>query len=347
MSLHHRQLTFKTLWQFVIAIIFMMTVTFSSTGSADTDDGRAMLEKAVNGWKHLLTSTSPITATATTVSEAAMTDRNDPGYGKKNVTKYSYTFLSSEKSKKVIVDVFDGSEKWQRRVVVGSNPEYGFRANQIIENGPYFISECIRDQKPYDHVNAFLNAFFVKLLAPVSVCAVEELLPDIVARDSFKLLGAQRIEKDNHSYVELRFSFLPIDTGPRDDKTPISCTFIVDPAADWRAVSAFEEGRGVTIATEIIYDGGEVSDGLRKVTWDRTLANSKGFETFEIASISHEPPTEREFYLPSLGLPDCAELRTSGNRRLLFIAINLLVIGVILSILSHRRRASTRVRVHD
>lgn len=329
-------------WMRIAGAVVLLCVQCCSALSSDASDSREELEKAIDGWKQIWTSMLPTTATATTVGEGEITDRNDPDFGKKNVIKYVYKFWLTDKSKKIVIDVFDEAGKWQKRRVTGSNPDYGFVAQQATENGPYYLTECVRDRQPFDHVNQVLSAFLIKLLAPISMGTEMEPLPEIVNRKGFRLIGTSKVEIDGHSYIQFQIAFEPGDVGPDDHKIPVSCRIVVDPAMNWRVVRTTTENDGQSVTMNVEYGRGDGANGLQKVTWDRKFSNAKNSETFEITSTLHEPPSDSEFYLASLGLPDCPTLGVTGNHRLLFIAINLLIIGVIFLILYRRRLAMAR-----
>ena len=321
-----------------ITVLMVFSVAGSLGLSAETVDSHGLLSNAIEGWKRIESSMLPLTATARTDSEGESIDPKDPNFGKRQSIKYGWEFAVTETSKKVSLDIFDEAGTWKRRRVTGSNPDYGFTANQLTESGAYFLSECGRGPRQLEHVNGSLSAFSIGLFAPIGVGGEVEPLTELVKRDTFKLLGAREVEDDGRTFVEFQVTFAADDG--KGIAIPVTSVITVDPAAGWRVIRSTSEKTGQTTVMEVEYGGRGAFDDLRKVTWNYAFPAAKSVQTFYVISLSHETTAEREFYLSSLGLPDCAPLSPNDSRGLVYLALNLMLIGTILAVIARRRRAS-------
>ena len=191
-------------------------------------------------------------------------------------------------------------------------------------------------------MNVGLRGQICNLSEPIGVLFERDSLPDIVTRDSFKLLGARHVEIDGRKYVEFQVSFIAGAGTIFDQKTPVRCTIVVDPAADWRVVRTSGEQGGQSETMEVSYGTSKGGNTLWKTVENCRYSNLRTSGVTEFDSMSHEPPPDSEFYLGSLGLPDCPASGMTRSRWLLFIAFDLLVLGAIFAFLYRRKRASTR-----
>ena len=230
----------------------------------------------------------------------------------------------------------------ERRQVIASNPEYGFSAHQTIENGPYFITSCLRRPaaaRPGERRAARAN---LQLVGADWGLIREGLAPRYRHSRQLQTAGARHVEIDGRKYVEFQVSFIAGAGTIFDQKTPVRCTIVVDPAADWRVVRTSGEQGGQSETMEVSYGTSKGGNTLWKTVENCRYSNLRTSGVTEFDSMSHELPPDSEFYLGSLGLPDCPASGMTRSRWLLFIAFDLLVLGAIFAFLYRRKRASTR-----
>ena len=241
--------------------------------SADADNAsQGVLDDAVSGWRRIKQKLSPATGIVTEELETVTTDAKNPSPKREIVSKKSIQFWLTDDSSKATIDSFDQSGKWSDRLVVGTNPEYAYKAAQKTKDGPYFVTECGVDKEKYDHIRSTLQlGLLIHLEHAYSDDSDWESLLEIIKRDSFKLISTREVVENGHNYIEIKFEVMPAQPVAKRDPVLREVTLVVDPAADWRVVkSSTNRGKRET-SMEVNYQADGVCQDMCGGTWTKQL----------------------------------------------------------------------------
>lgn len=248
-------------------------------------------------------------------------------------------FWITEREGKVIVDVYDRSNKWEHRYVGCYNAEYAFVAAQYEKGGAYILTEYGRDSAILDRLRGYVLGYVPGLKSSHDLHYESRTLSQIVGSPDFSLLSSADVRVGGRSLKQIAFSFFRTEKGGPDSRSVRRCELLVDPSANWRIVkSVFHDGIWDTTAetsyADLPYD---VARLTRYEERGRTSDGSENVVLANYTALSFQPTRPAEFRLPAIGMP---EIPSPGRRRWLMLLIvggNLLLIGLVLAVL-HRRR---------
>ncbi|MBX3413349.1 MAG: hypothetical protein KF708_11720 [Pirellulales bacterium] len=322
---------------------FLLMVSFAGVASGQDALEASFKSEAPLGWQALEGKISRLSGSFVEVSD---TIPNKGNSSKHRPIKVVVEFHISPDAKKVVTDFWDESGKWESRRVHGMNPDYAFKAAQTVQGGDYYITECGNGKTRDDIENIILFAGINLVRSSFGIESDVRTLQEIVQSEGFKILKCTSVPHEGRELVQVKCQFNPIGLAAEQHPGPTTATLLLDPDAHWRVVRSESQyvrrdGQSVSSDMEVTYsDGAAEEANISRIAWH--LKDGSGYltNTVDFSALSNAPIPSSDFYLPSLGLPDCPGINVQGPPspwKLLLIGINLLVVGTVLAVILRRK----------
>jgi len=322
----------------------MVVITPALSASEQQSPKQRFADNALIGWERLKQSTSEIAGLARRTYEVQITDKSDPQFGKPVVRNSELHFSIDNGSARIQVDDKDKNGN-RRRTIFGANPEYSFTAAQSSPDGPYFIKSCGRDTETVDSIRKTIEILVASdLHASFGVDTDLRTLPELMKSDGWTVHHCADVSLDGRHVIEVGCSWMPTAQDSqkykKGEEQRRHAMLYLDPAADWRVLKISTTiGDSVQTSFQVSYvptDGNSarIARSVRRNVYRASVIT----DTIEFPSWTTTPTSASEFYLPSLGLPDCPDPKQRLRARLLLIGGNLIVIGTVTLFLYYWRR---------